>query len=653
MDSLSSNNSGINKSGRAASPSKAMSQSQLELQNNAALQSVLHTRKMMQDSLRQAMMINASSNSSKGGNRTAGATCYAWGAGANGQLGQPPIGAQLRGSNKPIKVKFIGLEDSVVRVACGNSHLACITDVGDIQAWGYGRLGQLGYTMDFTSNQPQPKEVDTLLKSNYWTERKTEGSKSAQPMKVVACGQSHTLALDTDGCLHAWGAGKNGQLGHGRSVPSERVPKMVAFKYKIAQIACGDLHSAAIDDQGRVFTWGAGDAGQLGHGFDKPPSGVPLPEPYLVAGLSHHLGRMAQVACGAQFTAAVSERGELYVWGFGEHLYSTISDNFAYEPEKIRLPRKVKEVGCGRGHMVALTDQGDVFCWGNCDFGQLGHGRKVSMNTPRLVLEGKSIVQVDAGRYHTVALNAYGVLYSWGCGESGQLGHGNDQNQLLPKVCDRLVLTVVGQVSCGEHHTAAVCSAINMQEVDTQMEIWLENEREEFELKQDAAETCPMGLGKKELAAINSERDSLRLARTLRTEKKDRKSEQQIHTNIEVIPDIDQMKQSVATRIEAREQLDSASSGEMRPGSAISGYSDGSDGAPLPLLRPGSPGQGKSKKKDKKRAKSKKLRDSSSLPDVSATGGGSVSPFEEGSVHFDSSIFTQGFEAEGGEDDVR
>eukprot|EP01052_Picozoa_sp_SAG31_P006837 SAG31_NODE_319_length_17776_cov_4.703570_9_plen_1168_part_00 len=630
-----------------------MSQTQLELENNRELQSVLHTRKMMADSLRQAMLITSSSNGQKGGNRTAGATCYAWGAGANGQLGQPPIGAQLRGSNKPLKVKFIGLQDSVVRVSCGNSHLACITDVGDIHAWGYGRLGQLGYTMDFTSNQPQPKEVDTLLKGPYWSERKGDGSKTPLPMKLVSCGQSHTLALDTDGCLHVWGAGKHGQLGHGRSVPTERVPKMVPFKYKLAQIACGDLHSAAIDSQGRIFTWGAGDAGQLGHGFDKPPSGVPLPEPYLVAGLSHHLGRMAQVACGAQFTAAVSERGELYVWGFGQHLYSTISNNFAYDPEKIRLPRKVKEVGCGRGHMVALTDQGDVFCWGDCEFGQLGHGRKVSINTPRLVLEGKNIVQVDAGRYHTVALNAYGVLYTWGCGESGQLGHGNDSNQLLPRVCDRLMLTVVGQVSCGEHHTAAVCSAIDMQEIDAQMEVWLDNEREEYELKQDAAETCPMGLGKKELQAINFERDSLRLARNLRTEKKV-KGEQQVgsNNNIEVISDMKEMKQSIANRIDVREGLDSASSGEgLRPGSAISGFSDTSDTPIMAGGRPASPGQGKPKKREKKKGKSSKkvLRESSSLPDISSTSG-AVSPFEEGSVRFDSSIFTQGFEADVGED---
>ena len=106
-----------------------------------------------------------------------------------------------------------------------------------------------------------------------------------------------------------------------------------------------------------------------------------------------------------------------------------------------------------------------MYSWGACDFGQLGHGRKVPTSTPRLILQGKSIVSVAAGRYHCCALNTYGCVYhlrviritirasgwtemcvrfevpilmlmawsrySWGCGESGQLGHGNDQTVLL------------------------------------------------------------------------------------------------------------------------------------------------------------------------------------------------------------------------------
>ena len=110
--------------------------------------------------------------------------------------------------------------------------------------------------------------------------------------------------------------------------------------------------------------------------------------------------------------------------------------------------------------------------------------------------------------------------------------------------------TVVGQTACGEHSTVIVCSARQQAEIDAQMQLWcapppficagavrgsthaekrpvrscvaqltlpsteppdvavgrgghrLSNETEEYELKQDAAETCPTGLTAKELAAL-------------------------------------------------------------------------------------------------------------------------------------------------------
>ena len=68
-----------------------------------------------------------------GGKGQPGAIAYAWGAGSNGQLGQP-IGASgttmLRSINSPATVKFDNLSDSVVRVASGNSHVQALTDGG-------------------------------------------------------------------------------------------------------------------------------------------------------------------------------------------------------------------------------------------------------------------------------------------------------------------------------------------------------------------------------------------------------------------------------------------------------------------------------------------------------------------------------------------
>ena len=70
----------------------------------------------------------------------------------------------------------------------------------------------------------------------YWTDREDEGSKTPLPICDVACGLAHTIALDVEGTMHSWGAGKNGQLGHRKCEPERRVPKMVSFKWKIKQI---------------------------------------------------------------------------------------------------------------------------------------------------------------------------------------------------------------------------------------------------------------------------------------------------------------------------------------------------------------------------------------------------------------------------------
>ena len=57
-------------------------------------------------------------------------------------------------------------------------------------------------------------------------------------------------------------------LGHGSfgRVNKVNTPQKVQQKSKVVNFTCGEEHSAYIDTDGHVHTWGLGIDGQLGHG---------------------------------------------------------------------------------------------------------------------------------------------------------------------------------------------------------------------------------------------------------------------------------------------------------------------------------------------------------------------------------------------------
>lgn len=192
---------------------------------------------------------------------------------------------------------------------------------------------------------------------------------------------------------------------------------------------------------------------------------------------------IVQVACGAMHTCCVTDKGEIYLFGFGEHLLPVQDHNcFFYHPVKVPFRETVASVACGQSHVLALTTKGDVYAWGGGENGQIGQGGAAALKTPRLVLAGKNVAQVAAGRYHSLALTSFGAVYAWGCGENGQLGHHSDETVLLPKVIEHNLGTVVGQLACGEHHSCAL-SSTPWQKLDSSVAEWLAMEREEFALK--------------------------------------------------------------------------------------------------------------------------------------------------------------------------
>jgi len=130
----------------------------------------------------------------------------------------------------------------------------------------------------------------------------------------VACGSRHTVALVQSGAVYTWGDKENGVVGHGEIEGHQYTPRIVDAVRDIKMVgisACG-FHTAALSEGGSIWTWGEGKFGRLGHGSERN-----VQQPKLVEAMNGV--KAAKVACGGFHTAAITVDGKVYTWGGGEH----------------------------------------------------------------------------------------------------------------------------------------------------------------------------------------------------------------------------------------------------------------------------------------------------------------------------------------------
>ncbi|KAK9787374.1 hypothetical protein WJX73_008576 [Symbiochloris irregularis] len=117
----------------------------------------------------------------------------------------------------------------------------------------------------------------------------------------IACGNATVYARTATGDSFAWGSGGQGQLGVGGSTKANAKPQRLPCAQQVRQVtgSSGGNFGAAVDSQGRVLTFGAGRSGQLGHGdVNKRLT------PRVVKPLLHTFGLRA--AAGAEFMLAIT-----------------------------------------------------------------------------------------------------------------------------------------------------------------------------------------------------------------------------------------------------------------------------------------------------------------------------------------------------------
>lgn len=201
---------------------------------------------------------------------------FGWGWNAAGQTGRGSIGELFEAYPATVKLAADGAElGNVVSISAGNRFAMALTGDGKVYAWGDNSYGELGQNAD----RPTTYSSAVLVKA-------ADGT-TLSNIKMVAAGGWHALALDNNGRVLSWGNSSDGRLGdgpNGRTLAT-RVNVLPVVNTAatgqlggIVALAAGYEHSMALADDGTVLIWGDGynnNQGQGGSG--NADSAVPAP----------------------------------------------------------------------------------------------------------------------------------------------------------------------------------------------------------------------------------------------------------------------------------------------------------------------------------------------------------------------------------------
>ena len=315
---------------------------------------------------------------------------WSWGANDDGQLGNGTTVESLA----PQAIQT--LSRGVVAIAAGWDAGVALKSDGSVWTWGKNDRSQLGDGTKSSSSTP------------------TRVSALKGKVTAIAAGLSFVLVLKSDGTVWGWGDDFQGQLGNGDNTDSPTPVAAQGLTAKVVSIAAGKAHSLAIEADGSVWAWGDNGGNQLG----RDTAGADQNTPLRVDGLS---GRAVAVTAGLDHSAAILTDGTVWTWG---RAFMPSGDYMGSEtPMQMPGLQGVKEVVGGWDFFVALETNGSVRSWGQ-NAGTLGDGTgNDSLTNPVAVLGlDKGVTVIGTAVFDGYAVALSGTVWAWGNNNYGQLG---------------------------------------------------------------------------------------------------------------------------------------------------------------------------------------------------------------------------------------
>lgn len=270
---------------------------------------------------------------------------FACGWGKYGRLGT----GSVEDKHLPTEVQIpVDKDRPITIISAGHWHAGCLLKDGTIYLWGYNASGLLGVTDTAVPGGASSKTHANFVPSPTLLP-------SVVKFKWLSCGYNYTYAVSTEGKVYSWGTGRCGVLGHGDNHDRTEPHLLEAVRDEnFIKVSCGYSHAALITDKLELYTVGTGDCGALGLGKNKISRNTP-----------------AQVYFKEETVGEKEERVGVR------------------ESQSVGVRVRVRDVSCSLGehhpHTLCCTTEGGVWSWGDGYKGKLGHGTQESCDTPRAI----------------------------------------------------------------------------------------------------------------------------------------------------------------------------------------------------------------------------------------------------------------------------
>lgn len=312
---------------------------------------------------------------------------YAWGFNSKGELG---LNDCVYRSNPTLVESLSGYK--IVAIATGRHHSLFLTDNGIVLSCGDNSHGECGVgSKEQAVLKPKRVDYDNL------------------PIVRIACGAEFSLVLSEDGVVYSFGHPEYGQLGHGTE-NKEIAAKKEVFHYQyspkpiesyreidadngevthhgqphVVEIACGVNHCCAIDNQTRLFTWGFGGYGRLGHNDTRNEFFPRLMRCwYRITGRAD--GGITKVSCGSQFNMVQTTVPKCTLL-FGQINLSGEANMYPKFVEDLN-GWNVRHIVCGQRGYTVCADNSVIACHGSPGYGTLGMGEKQKSSAPPILVK--------------------------------------------------------------------------------------------------------------------------------------------------------------------------------------------------------------------------------------------------------------------------